>query len=224
MNYGNEFNKYAVKHLGMSSNTLNDYEKYQQITGSQTPYILEPREMRFSQMDVFSRLLMDRIIWVCSPVESNMASIIQAQLLFLDSMEQKDITMYLSTPGGSCYAGLGIVGTMELINSDVATINTEMCASMGSVLLGAGTKGKRSALRFSRVMIHQSSSGMEGNIQDARVSMKEWERVNEELLVLLGEYTGKTKEQIEAVSHRDFWMSAAEAKEFGIIDEIVSKK
>ncbi len=213
-----EFEKYATGHLGISSLKLHDYQN------SMTPYILEEREMRATQMDIFSRLMMERIIWIAGPVTEMTGIIVQAQLMFLDNVEEKDITMHIDSPGGSVKAGLGMVDVMEYINCEIATVNTGMAASMGSVLLGAGTKGKRSSLRFSRTMLHQSSGGAIGNIQDARIEMEEWEKVNKILFQLLGRYCGKTAKRVEKDAARDLWLSAEDSLKYGIIDEIVKKK
>ena len=213
-----EFERYAVGHLNVPSLDLYDYKN------SMTPYILEEREMRATQMDIFSRLMMDRIIWCAGPVNDRMSTIVQAQLMFLDSVEKKDITLHIDTPGGSVKSGLSIVDVMDYINCDIRTINTGMAASMGSILLGAGTKGKRSSLRFSRTMLHQSSGGAVGNIADARISMDEWEKTNQILFDLLGGYTGKTAKRVMKDSSRDLWLDAGEALNYGIIDEIVGKK
>jgi ATP-dependent Clp protease protease subunit len=189
-----------------------------------TPYILEEREMRATQIDIFSRLMRDRIIWVAGPVDDRMSTIVQAQLMFMDNVDKTDITMHIDSPGGSVKSGLSIVDVMDYITSDIRTINTGMAASMGSVLLGAGTKGKRGSLRFSQTMLHQSSGGAGGNIQDARITFQEWEKVNNILFELLGEYCGKTAEQVKNDASRDLWLNAEDALTYGIIDEIVKKK
>lgn len=222
MDYGKEFQAYYTKHLGKPSSHL-DYFSHQ-IQSSMTPYILEEREMRATQMDIFSRLMRDRLLWVAGPVDDHMSTIVQAQLMFLDSSDKSDITMHIDSPGGSVKSGLSMVDVMEYISCDIRTVNTGMAASMGSVLLGAGTKGKRSSLRFSKTMLHQTSGGAGGNIQDARINFQEWEKVNKILFELLGSYCGKTAEQVELDSTRDFWLSAEEAVEYGIIDEVVKTK
>jgi ATP-dependent Clp protease protease subunit len=168
--------------------------------------------------------MMERIIWVAGVVNDNMSTIVQAQLMFLDSIDNNDITMHIDSPGGSVKSGLSMVDVMDYISSDIRTINTGMAASMGSILLGAGTVGKRSSLRFSRTMLHQSSGGFEGNIQDAEISMKEWVKLNETLFQLLGTYCNKTAEQVMKDATRDLWLSSQDALEYGIIDEIVTKK
>ncbi len=222
MDYGTEFRKYAQSEKGISSLTMDYHTK--QIEASMTPMILEERELRATQMTVFDRLMMDRILWVAGPVNDRMSTIVQAQLMFLDSVEVKDIIMHIDSPGGSVKSGLSMVDVMDYIKSDIATINTGMAASMGSVLLGAGTKGKRSSLRFSKVMLHQSSGGFRGNIQDAEIDWKEWKEVNSILFDLLGDFCDKDPEQVKTDSQRDFWMSAQEAVDYGIIDEIVKGK
>jgi ATP-dependent Clp protease protease subunit len=189
-----------------------------------TPYILEEREMRVTQMDIFSRLMRDRLLWVAGPVNDNMSTIVQAQLMFLDSTDKADITMHIDSPGGSVKSGLSMVDVMEYISCDIRTVNTGMAASMGSVLLGAGTKGKRSSLRFSKTMLHQTSGGAGGNIQDARINMIEWEKTNKILFELLGSYCNKSAEQVMLDATRDLWLSAEEALEYQIIDEIVKTK
>lgn len=221
MNYGKEFQKYAMSEHNVSSSRLNYYEN--QIENSLTPYILEERELRATQMDIFSRLMMDRLLWVAGPVNDNMSTIVQAQLMFLDSVGGTDITMHIDSPGGSVKSGLSMVDVMDYIKSDIKTVNTGMAASMGSVLLGAGTKGKRSSLRHSTTMLHQSSGGFNGNIQDAEIDWKEWQKVNKELFNLLGEYCGKSAEEVMKDATRDFWLNAKEAKAYGIIDEIIGK-
>ena len=222
MNYGQEFQSYYTKHLGRPSSHLDYFNK--QIESSMTPYILEEREMRATQMDIFSRLLRDRILWVAGTVDDRMSTIVQAQLMFLDSSDKSDITMHIDSGGGSVKSGLSMVDVMEYISCDIRTINTGMAASMGSVLLGAGTKGKRSSLKFSKTMLHQSSGGAGGNIQDARINMIEWEKTNKILFDLLGSYCGKSSEQVMLDATRDLWLDAQEALDYGIIDEIVKPK
>jgi ATP-dependent Clp protease protease subunit len=222
MTYGQEFQSYYTKHLGKPSSHLDYFEK--QIESSMTPYILEEREMRATQMDIFSRLMRDRVLWVAGPVDDRMSTIVQAQLMFLDSSDKSDITMHIDSPGGSVKSGLSMVDVMEYISCDIRTVNTGMAASMGSVLLGAGTKGKRSSLRFSKTMLHQSSGGAGGNIQDARINMIEWEKTNKILFDLLGSYCGKSAEQVMTDATRDLWLDAQEALDYGIIDEIVKPK
>jgi ATP-dependent Clp protease protease subunit len=222
MDYGKEFKSYYTKHLGKPSSHLDYFT--QKIEDSMTPYILEEREMRATQIDIFSRLMRDRILWVAGVVDDHMSTIVQAQLMFLDSADNSDITMHIDSPGGSVKSGLSMVDVMDYIKCDIRTVNTGMAASMGSVLLGAGTKGKRSSLRFSRTMLHQSSGGFRGNIQDAEIDMKEWKKINETLFELLGSYCGKTAKQVMKDASRDLWLSSQDALDYGIIDEIVKSK
>ena len=222
MNIGQEFQNYYVNHLGKGSLDLHNFSK--RIESSMTPYILEEREMRVTQMDIFSRLMRDRLLWVAGPVDDRMSTVVQAQLMFLDSSDKTDITMHIDSPGGSVKSGLSMVDVMQYISCDIRTVNTGMAASMGSVLLGAGTKGKRSSLRFSKTMLHQTSGGAGGNIQDARINFVEWEKTNKILFELLGNFCGKTPEQVTEDASRDFWLSADEALEYGIIDEVVKTK
>jgi ATP-dependent Clp protease protease subunit len=222
MTIGQDFQNYYVKHLGKPSLDLHNFSN--QIESSMTPYILEEREMRVTQMDIFSRLMRDRLLWVAGPVDDRMSTVVQAQLMFLDSSDKSDITMHIDSPGGSVKSGLSMVDVMNFISCDIKTVNTGMAASMGSVLLGAGTKGKRSSLRFSKTMLHQTSGGAGGNIQDARINMIEWEKTNKILFELLGDFCGKTAEQVINDAQRDLWLSADEALEYGIIDEIVKTK
>lgn len=222
MEIGKEFQNYYVKHLGKSSSDLH-YEGLK-IESSMTPYILEERELRVTQMDIFSRLMRDRLLWVAGPVDDRMSTIVQAQLMFLDSSDKTDITMHIDSPGGSVKSGLSMVDVMQFISCDIRTVNTGMAASMGSVLLGAGTKGKRSSLRFSKTMLHQTSGGAGGNIQDARINFIEWEKTNKILFELLGDFCGKSPEQVTEDASRDFWLSAEESVEYGIIDEVVKTK
>jgi len=218
MNIKSEFENYAVKNCGVSSLKVHDYQN------SMTPYILEERELRATQMDIFSRLMMERIIWCAGPVDDRMSTIVQAQLMFLDTLSDEDVIMHIDTPGGSVKSGLSIVDVMDYVKCDIATINTGMAASMGAVLLGAGTKGKRASLRFSRTMIHQSSGGSVGNIQDARIDFQEWEKINTTLFELLGKYCGKTTKQVIKDASRDNWLSSDEALKYGIVDEIVTTR
>lgn len=217
-----DFQNYYTKHLGKGSLDLHYFG--QRIESSMTPYILEEREMRATQIDIFSRLMRDRIIWVAGGVDDRMSTIVQAQLMFLDNTEKTDITMHIDSPGGSVKSGLSMVDVMNYISCDIRTVNTGMAASMGSILLGAGTKGKRSSLRFSRTMLHQSSGGAIGNIQDAEITMKEWQKINNTLFELLGQYCGKDSEQVKQDASRDLWLDSEEALAYGIIDEIVKTK
>jgi ATP-dependent Clp protease protease subunit len=189
-----------------------------------TPYILEEREMRATQIDIFSRLMRDRVLWVAGVVDDRMSTVVQAQLMYLDSVDNTDITMHIDSPGGSVKSGLSMVDVMDYIKCDIRTVNTGIAASMGSILLGAGTKGKRSSLRFSRTMLHQSSGGFRGNILDAEIDMVEWKKVNQLLFDLLGGYCGKSTKQVMKDASRDLWLSADEALKYGIIDEIVKTK
>ena len=223
MNYYNkdkEFERFAKSELNVGSSTVDMYAKH--IQGSMTPYILEEREMRATQIDIFSRLMADRLLWVAGPVNDQMSTVVQAQLMFLDTTSSDDITMHIDSPGGSVKSGLSMVDVMEYIKCDIRTINTGMAASMGSVLLGAGTKGKRMSLKHSTTMLHQSSGGFSGNIQDAEVDWVEWKKVNKELFNLLGEYCDKKPERVMKDATRDFWLNAEEALKYGIIDEIVT--
>jgi ATP-dependent Clp protease protease subunit len=222
MTIGQEFQSYYTKHLGKGSLDLHNYGN--QIESSMTPYILEEREMRATQIDIFSRLLRDRILWVAGVVDDRMSTVVQAQLMFLDNTDKTDITMHIDSGGGSVKSGLSMVDVMNYIACDIRTVNTGMAASMGSVLLGAGTKGKRSSLRFSRTMLHQSSGGFRGNIQDAEIDMKEWTKINKTLFDLLGEYCNKPAKQVMKDASRDLWLDSQEALDYGIIDEIVKTK
>lgn len=219
MDHGKEFEKYATKHHGISS------VYYNQLTSSLTPYIMEERQMNITQMDVFSRLMMDRIIFLGTGVNDQVANVIQAQLLFLESLDaSKDISIYINSPGGGVYAGLGIYDTMQFIKPDVATICTGMAASMGAVLMCAGEKGKRSALPHSRIMIHQPMSGTQGQVSDMEIAVKETLKIKNELYEILAKHSGKSFEQIHEDSDRDYWMTATEAKEYGMIDEVLTRK
>jgi ATP-dependent Clp protease, protease subunit len=219
LNQSTEFNRFAKSEHNVSSSKLDYYAK--QVQGSMTPYILEERELRATQLDIFSRLMMDRLLWVAGEVNDNMSTVVQAQLMFLDSIGVEDITMHIDSPGGSVKSGLSMVDVMDYIKSDIKTVNTGMAASMGSVLLGAGTKGKRASLRFSTTMLHQSSGGFSGNIQDAEIDWAEWQKVNGILFELLGEYCGKDAEQVKQDATRDFWLDSKQALDYGIIDMIV---
>ena len=215
-----DFRKYATKHLGMNGLAL---DKYIDITSSYiSPTIIEERQMNVAQMDVFSRLMMDRIIFLGTQIDDYAANVIQAQLLYLDSSDPgKDISIYLNTPGGSVYAGLGIYDTMQYISSDVSTICTGMAASMGAVLLVAGTTGKRFALQHSRVMIHQPMGGAQGQASDIEITAREIQKLKKELYTIIANHSGKPYEHIEKDSDRDYWMTAAEAKEYGMIDDVL---
>ena len=218
----NDFNKYATKHMGISSLTMH---KYNSIWGNYiSPTIIEERQMNVASMDVFSRLMMDRIIFLGLPIDDYVANIIQAQLLFLDSSDPaKDIQIYFNTPGGSVHAGLGIYDTMQYIESDVATICTGMAASMGAVLLCAGTKGKRSGLKHSRVMIHQPMGGAQGQASDIEITTREIVKLKKELYQIIADHSGNDFEIIEKDTDRDHWMTSAEALEYGMIDEVLNR-
>ena len=223
MNVNNEFDKFARLHCGLSSMTLHRYSSVQ--SAYINPTIIEERQLNVAAMDVFSRLLMDRIIFLGVPIDDDVANIIQAQLLFLSSTDSKsDISIYLNTPGGSVSAGLGIYDTMQLVEPDVATICTGMAASMGAVLLCAGAKGKRSVLPHSRVMIHQPLGGAQGQASDIEIAAKEILKVKKELYTIISGHTGQPYERIAADGDRDYWMSASEAVEYGMVDEILTRK
>jgi ATP-dependent Clp protease protease subunit len=228
MNLGYEFRDYAIKHMGITPMEFFQWEQLQErlygANASLTPYILEEREMRVTQMDIFSRLMMDRILWVAGPVNDQMSTVVQAQLMFLDNVEERDITMHIDSPGGSVKSGLSMVDVMNYIASDVSTINTGMAASMGSILLGNGTKGKRFSLKHSKVMLHQVSSGAQGHVEDIKISLAEAIKYNDELFTMLGEYCGKTKAQVLKDCNRDNWLTADEALKYGIIDGIIENK
>lgn len=217
-----DFRKYATKHLGMNSMVLDDVIKSQ---GYLNPYILEERQLNVTQLDVFSRLMMDRIIFLGTPIDDYTANTLQAQLLYLDSVDPgKDISIYINSPGGSVYAGLGIYDTMQFISSDVATICTGMAASMAAVLLVAGKEGKRSALTHSRVMIHQPMGGAQGQASDIEITAREILKTKRELYEILAAHSGVSIRKIEKDADRDHWLSAREAKEYGLIDEVLSKR
>ena len=220
MDFGKEFKKYATKHQGINSMHVENY-----VEASMTPYIIEERSLNVAQMDVFSRLMMDRIIFLGTGVNDQMANIIQAQLLFLESADaKKDIQIYVNSPGGGVYAGLGIYDTMQYIAPDVATICTGMAASMGAVLLCAGAEGKRTALQHSRVMIHQPSAGTQGMASDMEIALKEVLKIKDELYDIIAKHSKQPFEKIKKDSDRDYWMSSAEAKEYGMIDEVLVRK
>ncbi len=216
-----EFQKYATKHLGMNSLAL---EQYMASNSYISPSILEERQLNVTQMDVFSRLMMDRIIFLGTPIDDYVANVIQAQLLFLDTSDPgKDISIYLNSPGGSVHAGLGIYDTMQYIGSDVATICTGMAASMAAVLLVAGKKGKRSALKHSRVMIHQPMGGMQGQASDMEINYKQIMLLRDELYQIISDHSGQSFEKIMKDSDRDYWMTSAEALEYGMIDQVLQR-
>lgn len=221
----NEFRKYATKHQGISSLTLDYYVSSIAPQNSMTPYIIEERQLNIQQLDVFSRLMMDRIIFMGTGINDQVANIIQAQLLFLESVDaKKDIQMYINSPGGSVYAGLGIYDTMQIVQPPVATICTGMAASMGAVLMCAGEKGKRTALTHARVMIHQPMGGAEGQASDIEITAREIQKLKKELYEIIAKHSGQTYEKVWADSDRDYWMIAQEAKDYGMIDEILAKR
>lgn len=216
----NDFRKFATSHLNMSGNALDDYMK---ITSNYiSPTIIEERQLNVAQMDVFSRLMMDRIIFLGTQVDDYTANVVQAQLLYLDSSDPgKDISLYINSPGGAVYAGLGIYDTMQFISSNVSTICTGMAASMAAILLVAGTKGKRFALKHSRVMIHQPMGGAQGQASDIEITVREIQKLKKELYQIIADHSGKSFEQIEKDSDRDYWMTSEEAKAYGMIDEVL---
>lgn len=220
MNFGKEFEKYAVKHRGISSNTLDGYIKHN-VTNL-TPNIIEERPMNVAVMDVYSRLMMDRIIFLGYPISDEVANIVTAQLLFLESTDRtKDIQMYINSPGGSVYAGLGMYDTMQFITPDIATICTGMAASMGAVLMCAGAHGKRTALRHSRIMMHQPSAGAGGQASDIEITVNEVKKIKKELYEVISSHTGQNVEKVALDCSRDYWMTAQEAKVYGLIDEVL---
>jgi len=223
---GKEFRKYATKHMGINGTTVDDVIDHQAngiyVGNSLTPMVLEERELRVTSLSVFDRLMMERIIWVAGTVDDRMSTVVQAQLMFLDSVDNKrDITMHCDTGGGSVKSGLSMVDVMHYINSDVATINTGLCASMGSILLSSGQPGKRSSLKYSKVMVHQVSSQTGGTVMDQRISLLEAEKYNFVLFKILAENCGKTFDEMISVANRDQWFNSDEALSFGLIDEII---
>ena len=219
MNYSEEFKKYATKHHGVNS------MYYDKIVSSMTPYIIEERQLNVAQMDVFSRLMMDRIIFLGTGINDSIANIIQAQLLFLESTDKdKDIQIYINSPGGSVYAGLGIYDTMQYINPDISTICTGMAASMGAVLLCAGQDGKRTGLKHSRVMIHQPLGGAQGQASDIEITAREIQKLKKELYDIISHHTKKDYKTVWKDSDRDYWMTSEEAKKYGMIDEVLTRK
>jgi len=223
MDIKQEFEKFARGKMGISSLTMHQYNS---IYGNYiSPTIIEERQLNVATMDVFSRLMMDRIIFLGLPIDDYVANIIQAQLLFLDSVDtSKDIQIYFNTPGGSVHAGLGIYDTIQFVTSDIATICTGMAASMGAVLLTAGAKGKRSALKHSRIMIHQPMGGAQGPAADIEITAREIQKLKKELYEIIAEHSGNPFKRIEKDSDRDYWMTAIEAKEYGMIDEVLDRK
>ncbi|MEO7315543.1 MAG: ATP-dependent Clp protease proteolytic subunit [Ginsengibacter sp.] len=220
MNTGKEFEKYAVKHRGISSNMLDGYIKHN-ITNL-TPNIIEERPMNVAVMDVYSRLMMDRIIFLGHPINDEVANIITAQLLFLESTDRtRDVQLYINSPGGGVYAGLGLYDTMQFVTPDIATICTGIAASMAAVLMSAGSPGKRSALKHSRIMMHQPSAGAAGQASDVEITVNEVRKIKQELYDILSNHTGQTVEKIAKDSNRDYWMTSEEAKNYGLIDEVL---
>ncbi|MEQ8301746.1 MAG: ATP-dependent Clp protease proteolytic subunit [Cyclobacteriaceae bacterium] len=222
MSNKDDFRKYAVHHLGMSGNTVDDYS---QRIDNMTQYVIEERPGNFRAIDVFTRLISDRIIFLGMGVDDQIANLITAQLLFLESSDpKKDIIMYINSPGGSVYAGLGIYDTMQYINPEVATVCTGLAASMAAVLLASGAEKKRSALPHARVMIHQPMSSMQGQASDMEISLRQTLEVKKDLYTILANHSGQKIEKIEKDSDRDYWMRAKEAKDYGLIDEVLEKK
>jgi ATP-dependent Clp protease protease subunit len=220
MNLGKEFEQYAVKHRGISSNTLYSFQKHQ-VTDL-TPNIIEERPMNVAVMDVYSRLMMDRIIFLGYPINDEVANIVTAQMLFLESTDRtRDIQMYINSPGGNVYSGLGMYDTMQYITPDVSTICIGMAASMAAVLLCAGTKGKRTALKHSRVMLHQPSGAIGGQASDIEITVQEIKKIKKNLYDAISYHTGKTTKQVEKDCDRDYWLTSEEAKEYGLVDEVL---
>lgn len=224
MDIKKDFRDFSVKHLGNSGLATDQYIGMYG-PNNLTPYIMEERRLNVAQMDVFSRLMMDRIIFLGTGIDDQVANIVTAQLLFLESSDAtKDIQIYINSPGGSVYAGLGIYDTMQIIKPDVATICTGIAASMGAVLLVAGEKGKRSALKHSRVMIHQPSGGAQGVASDMEINLREMLKLKKELYDIISEHSGQTYEWVEKASDRDYWMTSSEAKDYGMVDEVLQRK
>jgi ATP-dependent Clp protease protease subunit len=222
MNQNDDFKKYATRHRGISSLTLHNFTSA--YNSYISPTIIEERQLNVASMDVFSRLMMDRIIFLGTPIDDYVANIIQAQLLYLDSADpSKDVQIYFNSPGGSVHAGLGIYDTMQYTNCDVATICTGMAASMAAVLLAAGTAGKRSALKHSRVMIHQPMGGAQGQASDIEITAREILKLKYELYVIIAEHSGKDVKKVEKDSDRDYWMTSEEAKAYGMVDEVLER-
>lgn len=222
MDHGKEFRKYAVKHKGISSLAVDAY--LESSVEGMTRTVIEERPMNFREIDVFSRLMADRIIFLGMPIDDYVANIVQAQLLFLDSMDaRRDVQMYINSPGGSVYAGLGIYDTMQWINPDVATICTGLAASMGAVLQCAGAKGKRTALPHARIMIHQPLGGAQGQASDIEITAREIQKLKKELYDIIAEHSNQPFEKVQQDSDRDYWMTAQEAKDYGMIDDVLNK-
>jgi ATP-dependent Clp protease, protease subunit len=224
MDYGKEFKKYATKHIGINSLVYDQVMSHAYGAENMTRTVIEERPMPFREVDVFSRLMVDRIIFLGTGIDDYIANIIQAQLLFLESADpKKDIQIYINSPGGSVYAGLGIYDTMQYITPDVATICTGMAASMGAVLMCAGAKGKRTALKHSRIMIHQPLGGAQGQATDIEITAREIQKLKKELYEIIAHHSGQTYDKIWADSDRDYWMIAEEARDYGMIDEVLIK-
>ncbi len=220
MSKENDFRKYATGHLGMSGSRIDSYQSL--LNSYISPTIIEERQLNIASMDVFSRLMMDRIIFLGLPIDDYVANIVQAQLLYLESSDPaKDIQIYINSPGGSVHAGLGIYDTMQYIGSDIATICTGMAASMSAVLLAAGAKGKRSGLKHSRMMIHQPMGGAQGQVSDIEITVREIQKLKKELYEIISDHTGQSFKKVEKDSDRDYWMTSEEAKEYGMIDEVL---
>src|SRR3954464_11789051 len=220
MTFNSEFEQYPVKHRGLSSNTMHGYASH--LVTALTPNIIEERPMNVAVMDVYSRLMMDRIIFMGYPINDEVANIVTAQLLFLDSTDRtRDINMYINSPGGSVYAGLGVYDTMQFVSPDVSTICIGMAASMGSVLLAAGTNGKRAALKHSRIMMHQPSGAIGGQATDIEITVKEIRKLKRELYDIVVNHSNQSYEKVEADFDRDYWMTASEAKDYGLVDEVL---
>ena len=224
-----EFYNYATKHVGINSLTLHDYQavasKQASINGYISPMIIEERKLNVASMSVFDRLMMDRIVFLGTAIDDTVSNIIQAQLLFLESIDKKrDIQIYLNSGGGGVYSGLGIYDTMQYVESNVATICIGVAASMAAVLLCAGENGKRTALKHSRVMIHQPSGGAHGQASDIVIVAKEIQLLKNELYEIISDHTGKPFDVVEKDSDRDCWMTSTEAKEYGLIDEVLIRK
>jgi ATP-dependent Clp protease, protease subunit len=232
MDFYNEFKLYAMKHMGISGSQFHSWEGMQNqiygnssVSSSMTPYILEEREMRVTQMDIFSRLMRDRILWLAGPVNDRMSTVVQAQLMFLDNVDSnEDIRIFVDSPGGSVKSGLSIVDMMNWVSPDIQTVCTGLAASMGSILLGAGTKGKRSILPNSKVMLHQVSYGAQGHVMDVDISRDEAIKYNEKLLGMLADFSGQDIEKIKTDVNRDFWLAGEEAVEYGLVDKVQIKK
>lgn len=220
MDLGKEFQRFAVKEKKIGSHTLHDYQQH--LVTNLTPNIIEERPMNIAVMDVYSRLMMDRIIFLGYPITDEVANIVTAQLLFLDSTDRtRDIQMYINSPGGSVYAGMGVYDTMQYVTPDVSTICIGVAASMAAVLMCAGTHGKRTALRHSRIMMHQPSAGAGGQASDIEITVAQVRKLKQELYEVVAQHSGQTLERIAADFDRDYWMNAQEAKEYGLVDEVL---